>query len=120
MRGSDCRPSLRNQSCVNASACSGAPSASAMNVSSTYRQKYARGEAAALTNDRPDVAMAIADGLIGHGLLSGAQVDEIMARTFLRRPHAMRKSVDSNGARWRRRVVRSTDASDKAVGRVLF
>src|SRR5258708_5286625 len=41
--------------------------------------EYAKGEAAALINDHPDVAMAIADGLVEHGSLTGEQVDAIIA-----------------------------------------
>ena len=33
--------------------------------------EYAKGEAAALISDHPDVAMAIADGLVEHGVLTG-------------------------------------------------
>ena len=33
--------------------------------------EYAKGEAAALIGDHPDVAMAIADGLVEHGVLTG-------------------------------------------------
>jgi hypothetical protein len=40
--------------------------------------EYAKGEAAALINDHPDVAMAIADGLVEHGILTGDQVDGII------------------------------------------
>jgi hypothetical protein len=49
--------------------------------------EYARGEAAALINDHPDVAMAIADGLIEHGVLTGEQVDEIIAAGMAREHH---------------------------------
>jgi hypothetical protein len=46
--------------------------------------EYAKGEAEALINDHPDVAMAIAEGLIEHGVLTGDQVDEIIVAAMSR------------------------------------
>jgi hypothetical protein len=42
--------------------------------------EYCKAEAAALINDHLEVAMAIADALVEHGELSGAEVDKIIAR----------------------------------------
>jgi hypothetical protein len=47
--------------------------------------EYAKGEAAALINDHPDVAMAIAGGLVEHGVLTGDQVDEIIVAALARK-----------------------------------
>jgi hypothetical protein len=46
--------------------------------------EYAKGEAEALIGDHPDVAMAIADGLIEQGVLTGDQVDEIIVAAMSR------------------------------------
>jgi hypothetical protein len=54
--------------------------------------EYAKGEAAALIKDHPDVAMAIADGLIEHGILTGDQVDEIIVAALARK--MMKTEVD--------------------------
>ena len=47
--------------------------------------EYAKGEAAALINDHLDVAMAIADGLVERGILTGVEVDEIIVATLARK-----------------------------------
>jgi hypothetical protein len=60
--------------------------------------EYAKGEAAALINDHPDVAMAIADGLVEHGILTGDQVDEIIVTALARK--ALKTEIDRR-ARWR-------------------
>ena len=46
--------------------------------------EYAKGEAAALINDHPNVAMAIAEGLLENGVLTGDQVDEIIVAAMSR------------------------------------
>jgi ATP-dependent Zn protease len=46
--------------------------------------EYAKGEAAALINDHPDVAMAIADALVEHGILTGVEVDAVIAGAIAR------------------------------------
>ena len=60
--------------------------------------EYAKGEAAALINDHPDVAMAIADGLVEHGILTGDQVDEIIVAALARK--TLKIEVDRR-AHWR-------------------
>jgi hypothetical protein len=60
--------------------------------------EYAKGEARALINDHPDVAMAIADGLIEHGVLTGNQVDEIIVVAIARK---IKKNELERRADWR-------------------
>jgi hypothetical protein len=60
--------------------------------------EYAKGEAAALINDHPDVAMAIAVGLVEHGILTGAQVDEIIVAALARK--TLKTEVERR-ANWR-------------------
>jgi hypothetical protein len=60
--------------------------------------EYAKGEAAALITDHPDVAMAIADGLVEHGILTGDQVDEIIVAALARK--TLKIEVDRR-AHWR-------------------
>jgi hypothetical protein len=59
---------------------------------------YAKGEAAALINDHPDVAIAIADGLVEHGILTGDQVDEIIVTAISR--ETLKIEIDRR-AEWR-------------------
>jgi hypothetical protein len=53
--------------------------------------EYAKGEAAALINDHPDVAMAIADGLVEHGSLTGDEVDAIIASAIAAKATAVER-----------------------------
>jgi hypothetical protein len=46
--------------------------------------EYCRAEASGVINDHRDVALAIADALVGVGELSGAMVDEIIAGAISR------------------------------------
>jgi hypothetical protein len=67
--------------------------------------EYAKSEAAALIKDHPDVALAIADGLVERGVLTGVEVDDIivaaLARKTLKNEVARRlawKLVEKNAA----------------------
>jgi hypothetical protein len=68
--------------------------------------EYAKGEAAALITDHPDVAMAIADALVEHGILTGEQVDSVIESAMAREYHmnielrrrASWRSVEQNAA----------------------
>jgi hypothetical protein len=62
--------------------------------------EYAKGEAAALIGDNPDVAMAIADGLVEHGSLTGDQVDAIIASAIATKAAAVERQ---RRADWQRR-----------------
>jgi hypothetical protein len=62
--------------------------------------EYAKGEAAALIYDHPDVAMAIADGLIEHGSLTGDQVDAIIASAIAAKAATVERERRLD---WRRR-----------------
>ena len=61
--------------------------------------EYAKSEAAALINDHPDVAMAIADALLEHGILTGEQVDSVIA-SAMAREHHLNVEIERR-ARWR-------------------
>lgn len=72
--------------------------------------EYAKGEAAALINDHPDVAMAIADGLVEHGILTGDQVDQIIFAALARK--TLKTEVDRR-TNWR---AIEQSAADFAAG----
>jgi ATP-dependent Zn protease len=61
--------------------------------------EYAKGEAAALINDHRDVAMAIADGLVEHGSLTGDQVDAIIASAVAAKAAAVERERRADWAR---------------------